>query len=814
MKQRTVCARLSAASCGSAAGAEASPSVSVRHQLLLHCRRNVSATDAGAAETEQWVILVGSTRRTGHDGFANQADRHVVGALEETPTLLLGHAAQCSNSVAAKALEPTLRAKPSVRASPVSKRAKLSALGHWLEEAACPVAVDGRIRLSIRKRRCVRIPIVCICWQIDGSASLEKALAAYSGAACAVDVTLPLVAAAYAPNQSVALLWGVRLAADSTNAMDVPEPPDAMATLAADNADRPVQILSTYVRTCASRHQCTPGTLGDDTFTTAQSGNFSSKNATYFETLNDLAFAEEGNYTVAAVAVLANADNATLLYYFQTFADILDSDVLLASSDSSEIEVALEAASVVQAGLPVDIVWTATITRNSSKEIQLPSPLEAVYVLDDDGTDESGYYTIVGSVVKLCEKSKKCTEYSTTVDVSSADFSSNFTSANTATFNASGMVIPATGWYAGFAQVTLAGNDANSQRYDFIRYFEVFATEENVAKGVQSATYDDNGSESYCWEVVAAADDENVDATSVAFAGNSTNCPYTLSMTVSTTSFSVDTGVEVSWTVAKQTTYTATNGVTVNTTTVYDETSGQYVNLPQVNVYYCNDTTCSPFSASKTLAYAAAATSFSTTSGDASFSTTVNIPSEGTYALMAHAVVPNGEVFRFDVASFMSMTVTASSTSASSDDGSNSHVGLILGLTLGCLSVICLACWGLQLCGGGARRRQPQFKKSGDTASSGSARCPTRTSSQQTHRIPSHGSDESGHFMYVKAARSPMDMPRASSLSYDPYSRRSFVEAGNENSGYSFTFSDPEPQYPSSNERTTPTQLTPATHQF
>ncbi|KAE8993135.1 hypothetical protein PF005_g6194 [Phytophthora fragariae] len=368
--------------------------------------------------------------------------------------------------------------------------------------------------------------------------------------------------------------------------MDVPVPPDVMTTLSADNVGASVQILSTYVRTCASRLQRTPGMLGDDTFTTAQSGNFSSSDATYFETLDELSFAEEGNYTVAAVAVLGNADNSTLLYYFQTFVDVivkevqveaveydsdatycrvtvqnpledaLDSNELLVSSTSSEIEIAVQVARVVQAQQPVDIAWTATLTRNSSKDIQLPSPLEAAFVLDED---ESGYYTIVSSVVKLCERSKACTEYSSVVDVSSADFSGNFTSASTAAFSSSGIVLPSPGWYSGFAQLTLAGDDADSHRYDFIKYFEVFATEENVAEQVESAT--------------------------VAYAGNGTNCPYTVNMTVSTTTFTVDAGALVSWTVAKQTAFTGADGVAVNMTTVYDEPTGKYVNLPQINIW-------------------------------------------------------------------------------------------------------------------------------------------------------------------------------------------------------------------------------------
>jgi hypothetical protein len=64
----------------------------------------------------------------------------------------------------------------------------------------------------------------------------------------------------------------------------------------------------------------------------------------------------------------------------------LDSTALLASSDSAEIELVLAVGEVVQAWQPLDVVWSATLTRNTSKEIQLPSSLDATYVLDDDGT--------------------------------------------------------------------------------------------------------------------------------------------------------------------------------------------------------------------------------------------------------------------------------------------------------------------------------------------------------------------------------------------------------------------------------------------
>jgi hypothetical protein len=490
----------------------------------------------------------------------------------------------------------------------------------------------------------------------------------------------------------------------------------------------------------------------------------------------------------------------------------LDSTALLASSDSAEIELVLAVGEVVQAWQPLDVVWSATLTRNTSKEIQLPSSLDATYVLDDDGTEESGYYIIVGSVVKLCEKAKGCNEYSSVVDVSSADFAANFSASGTATFNASGIVLPSTGSYAGFVQVTLAG-DADSQRYDFIKYFEVFADAYDVAEQVESATYADDGTESYCWEVVAAADDMRVHDSSAVFAGNSTNCPYTVYMKVNTTTFTVGDNALVTWTIAKQTSYVGTDGVVVNMTTVYDDATAQYVNLPQINLYYCNDTNCSPFAKKKTLAYAARPMNFSEISGEALLASRINIPTEGTYALMVHVVVPNGDGLRFDVASFVRLTVTASSASAISHTPSKSHVGLILGATLGCASVVCLAVLGLVVVH--RRRAERRAAQQKERRHSFFGFRPLSFTNELPTNSPAsgHGSDESGHFMYVKAQRSPLDMPRASSLSYDPYSRRSFVEADLEDSSLSFSISDLEtPSNPS--EKTTQPQQSPATTQF
>ncbi|RLN49198.1 hypothetical protein BBJ29_003716 [Phytophthora kernoviae] len=660
---------------------------------------------------------------------------------------------------------------------------------------------------------------------------MKEALASYSGPACAVSVTIPALKASYAPNEDVALLWGVQIDKDSSNEMDVPFPPDLMPTLTVDNLNQDVQILATYVRTCASPLECAPTLLNNGTFTTAQSGNFSSTGATYFQSLEALSFTEAGNYTVAAVAVLGNVENSTLLYFFQTtkeifvkqvevekpeynqpttycrvteqdpLDDLLDASMIRASSDSCEIELAVETTDVVQVRQPVDIVWTATLTRNTFKEIQLPSPLVAVDIAGvNDSVGDSSYYTIVSSVVKLCERNMECNEYSSTVTVSSSDFSANFTSASTATFNASRVVIPSSGWYGGIAQITLAGKNQDSQRYDFVTYFEVFATTENVAEKVEGQTYINDGSESYCWEVVAAINDDNVDATSFAFVGSGDSCPYSVSMSVNTTSLTVDTSANVNWAVAQNINYLDTGNLTVNLSTVYDKATGKDVNIPVADIYYCSDTTCSPFSKNKTLVYTGNASSFEGAIGVYSFfSPEVTLPNEGTYALMAHVVIPNGDGMRFDVAAFMRMTVSSASTTAAAKSTSISNVGLILGVTVGCAAALGLSVLGFAIVRRRQRQRETAARKERSHAIFGFRPL------SYTNEIPTnsaHGSDESGHFMYVKAQISPMDVQRAGSLSYDPYSRRSFLDEG---SGYSFALSESDLAFPT--PETSPTQL-------
>ncbi|CEG36182.1 uncharacterized protein PHALS_00505 [Plasmopara halstedii] len=659
------------------------------------------------------------------------------------------------------------------------------------------------------------------CWEIDRSGSIQTAVIADKGLGCAVEVTITHVASSYALEKSVPLLWGVQLKKDSSNSMRVPLPPHVMTPLSFNNDGRSVQILSTYIRTCTSQSQCSPSLDGNELITPAQSGNFSNLEATYFSTFDDISFPEEGKYTLAAVAVLGNAGDSNILYYFQTYVDIvvkdevvteedtsqstycyvavqkpleahLDRNLVLMSSDNSELELKIDTNSVVQANKEFDVTWIATLTRDSSKEIQLPLPLKAVYVPSDNNQDFSGYFTIVSSIVKLCERDMACDAFSQTTTVSSATSSSNFTSENTATFTARDIVVPLLGWYRGYAQVTLAGA-AESQRYDFIKYFEVFATEMNMMTIDENSEYVHDGSISYCWQTIAPADDESVDATSVIFAGNSTNCPYTINMSVSETTCTVNTIPLVSWNVSKRNDSTGINGVTANTTTVYDASSGQYVNLPQVNIYYCTEAKCSPFSKQKTLVHSAQPMNFSA-NGEASLTSTISIPSEGTYALMAHAVVPNGDDIRYDVASFIQMTVTASTALVVTNESSNLNVGFTVGVTLGCVALVCLAALIF------IRYRRRYGQQKGLKFRFFGFR-PLSNMNEQPANSPNsiHGSDESGNFMYVKAQRSPLDMPRAFSLSYDPSSRTSL---GHENSGYSFTLSESDLPRPSSIDKT------------
>lgn len=500
----------------------------------------------------------------------------------------------------------------------------------------------------------------------------------------------------------------------------------------------------------------------------------------------------------------------TSTYCRETSQSPLDDTLLAASlvsaSSSCEVAVTIDSPDVVQAGATAAIKCEAVLDRNSSAPIQLPSPLVAVDVTGGNG-DESAYYTIASAVIKLCSSKNECNEYSEDVNVSSKAMSANF-SDNIASFTASGIVLPDAGWYSGVAQITLGGED-DDVRYDFMSYFNILATQDDEAALVESEAYVTDGSAYYCWEVVGTADASEIDATSVYALASNGDCPYAVSVSASnTTLIASNTNLALEWSVIQQSGYSQSTFSDIDLTAVYNASADEYVELAQANVYVCNTTSaaasvtsasCSPFAANKTTLYSAQPANFSS-DGEARFSVTnLALSKEGTYTIVVHAVIANGDdSSRVDVASFMTIQVSASSSSSSSDtvSSSSSSTGTLIGVFCGVIGGIVLIALAVVI----VRRRRRKETSTDDAATAKSGMFGFRPLSV-TNELPtdsrgslhSNASEESGSFLYVKAQRSPVDETRYSSLSYDPYSRKSFTEMANDESPrYSFVLSDQE----------------------
>lgn len=709
------------------------------------------------------------------------------------------------------------------------------------------------------------------CWLVDTSAA--AVVATYSGDSCPVQVLVTSSASLFAANESVPLLWELSLLSDSSNDLGMSVPPEATVTLSPDNVGELAQITATYARSCATVSECDPTVTAGSSFSSVQSGNFTGEDQdkpVFFHSVDELRFEQEGAQVISAVAMIADSADSTLAYYYAAFLEIdvassealsvgvyvlfwlssvcgglecetdelclcreydkestycreaaedpledtLNAAKVAASSSSCEIAIQVTSPGATQAGAEFSIEWDAVLTRNAFGTIQLPSPLIA-YDIASDSSDEdasSVYYTIVSSVVKICSGKSDCNEYSDNVNVSSATKSSNFTN-NAASFTASGMVLPTTGWYSGVAQITLSGDSAGESRYDFMTYFNILATETDVAASVDTEVLASDGT-SYCWEVAGSADAADIDASGVYASSSNGDCPYTVSMTANNTTVVASlSNFALQWTVEKQADYSQATFSDINTTAVYNSSTDEYVEITQVNIYICNttsstltSTTCSPLSVSKTLLYSSQPTNFSS-DGSATFSAdNLAISVAGTYTVFAHAVIGNGEDSRVDVASFMAIEVAASSSSASSQssDTSSSSSGMssstLIGIFCGCIGgILVIALVLMKVKSRWRSKRDTDDDEDPATAKSGmfgfrplsvTNELPT-ASADSRH---SNASDESGSFLYVKAQRSPVDEARYSSLSYDPYSRKSFTEMANEESSprYSFVLSDRE----------------------
>lgn len=456
----------------------------------------------------------------------------------------------------------------------------------------------------------------------------------------------------------------------------------------------------------------------------------------------------------------------------------------IAESSSCEIQVTVESPDVAQPNTSFPVAWNATLTIDASKDIRFPTPLTAVDVAQD-GT----LYEIVRSTVSVCRLGVQCDEYAfdgsrdlvagTGATVQTANFTNRV-----ASFRVGALTLPAAGTYTAFAHLVLAA--PNSRRFDVTTYFQVVVTEENAGAQTDSTQFDTSSNGAfYCWRNVGRANaSAPVASTSIVAMGKNDECPYAVEMNLSTAAtVRVDEPVVVDWTIRQRTSFATTKFSS-------DANLTAPVPIAQAAVYYCvNSTQCTPFTADRHLAFAAAATTLST-DGDAHFvSANLSFPTPGTYTLFVVTTTPNGSSagFRIDSAAFASVTVTApvADASAASSSGGVS-TGTILGIVAGIIGGALLV---LFIVVGVRRYLAKRRRGSGPKDRTFAFRSHTTGSPTRELRADSRDSnvsDDSGTFMYVKAAPSPYEEVRANSLSYDPYSRASFTRLSTDDTNYTF----------------------------
>lgn len=458
----------------------------------------------------------------------------------------------------------------------------------------------------------------------------------------------------------------------------------------------------------------------------------------------------------------------------------------IAESSNCELQVAVKSADVTQPNVSFAVSWEANLTRDATKDIRFPTPLTTV-----DVNSDRNYYEIVGSTITVCKKDVQCDEYSAASELLSVTGTTvlfgNFTNGG-AKFTLSDVRLPASGMYGAFAHLVLAA--PNNRRFDVTTYFQIVVTDEDAGKQVSEEQYVMGNGTFYCWQAVGLANSTStVATTSVMAMAKNDDCPYEVDMTLSSTSISTSDALSVDWTVKQRSSYSQTKfSYGVNLTTVRDAATNSFVNLAQSAVYVCNTTVCTPFSAQKQLGYAASATNF--TDGVARFtSQNVTIPSAGNYTLFVHAVMPNGDSFRFDSAAFASIAVSAAAVVAVPKKGSS--VGTIIGVVAavigGVLLVLLVVISTRRYLA--KRRRAPIKKVAVFGFRSHTIDSPERGDMPTASR-DSIVSDTSMSFMYVKAAPSPVENIRANSLSYDPYTRSSFNDLSAEDANYTFALPD------------------------
>ncbi|TMW56229.1 hypothetical protein Poli38472_008877 [Pythium oligandrum] len=635
------------------------------------------------------------------------------------------------------------------------------------------------------------------CWKIKSNSDGSKSIvSSFTNDKCPVQLDIPVLSGKFHAGEKIPIFWNVdRLGGDNIdNEMDMPLPVS--------------KIDETYVRTCESVAKCDP-TLGASVQTKPQSGSFNDKGDTVtFSSSNELEFTTSGDFPVSAQAHVYDSTDGSISYYFAAYTTLtvqsnstaggtgqqlgvvncrmsrmdalnetLDASTSVQTSDNCEIAVKLNPLSVVKPNGKLDVSWRATMARGDDKDIHLPTPLTSATV---DGQS----YQVVSSAVKLCKSDANCNEFTAASDLSV------FAKGSPASFNdgsanlvVKDVKVPTKGWDTAFLHFVLAGP---SRRYDFTYYFQLVASDSDIAGEVEKATYNKDDGTNYCWEVLADGGEANVTANSVATAGKGDDCPYVLGFSMPDSEIEADASIALEFTVAERSAFSRAKFPSIDLSTVYDGATQEDVNVPIVDIYACPDgSVCTPFSANKTLIYSAPARSLSdgktTVSGK-----DIKFPGEGKFTVMVHAVLPN-TADRIDMMALGSITVGNADGKESSGGGSNTTLIVVIVVVVVLVLVLGFAWY---------KRRQRQRMDKLNPVMFGAPPIARSTN----HNLPtasrgSMSSEPSGSFGYHRAERSPAEGGHSlerhhDSLSYDPYQRQSFMNMSVDESNLSFAFSD------------------------
>ncbi|GLE03780.1 hypothetical protein PINS_up012682 [Pythium insidiosum] len=696
------------------------------------------------------------------------------------------------------------------------------------------------------------------CWKLSTSPSgAVSTLQTAAGLACPVQVDFPPVSTALRPLDSVPLVWTARLlpASDTTNDLGMPLPPNASVP----------EIAATYARTCGGASSASTSasasasacdlTAPPELSTPRQTGAFSSSgDPKPFFSLKDVSFPRAGDVAVAAVVEIKNDANPAITYLFATtrvlsvksasesspmergvvrcrmtrqsaLEPLLDAAASVSSSASCELGISLAPLPVVRPGQRVSVAWTATLERNRGRQMTLPAPLATATV---DGKDVE----VVSAMVKLCgnashshsndsdggsaSDSQRCDEYSNPTELLTVGAASPTSFRDgVASFTSEGVTVPTEGWHLAMLHVVLAG--AN-RRFDFTYYFDVVATASDPSAAVDATHLAADASTVYCWSVlapataVAAAADATAQVTSmsVVAAGENSDCPFGLSLTLPRV-VAVDAKLEASAavTLSRRETFSQTAFHGFQLSSVYDADAQAPVTVPSIRLFACaadssDASSCSPFvaSANRSLLFSSAGRNLSADGKAELTDAKAKFPSGGNFTVLALAMLPSG-ARRVDVATLSRVTVVAPPASSSaqtvtSTAAKSSNTAVYVGVGVGCVVLVAAAVLAVRWVREHRRRRYVE-KVPGVGVFAGSF-SPSKPRSRDMPTATRCSFSSEGSFSFIRAERSPVGVVQ-DSLSYDPYARPSFTDMAGDETNLSFVFSEADlPNVPSKPE--------------